>query len=290
MNAAVNAAVNAASSHGAPMAPRRWRVHERRVETADTVTIVIVPDDPSQALDPPRPGQFAMLSAWGAHEIPVSYSAVEPSIEHTVRSVGPASEAVFALRVGDPLGVRGPFGTGWDLGVTDDRDVVVVAGGIGLAPLRPLVRALVDDDAARGRTSVLIGARTPAEVCFGAEIAEWSERGLTVEVTVDAAVPTTGPRWYGRVGLVTRLLDLVDVDPRRTTAFVCGPEVMMRASVHALGQRGVGAESILVSGERNMKCAIGHCGHCQLGGHLLCRDGAVMPASILGPLMAVREL
>ena len=270
----MNAAVNAASSHGAPMAPRRWRVHERRVETADTVTIVIVPDDPSQAIDPPRPGQFAMLSAWGAHEIPVSYSAVEPSIEHTVRSVGPASEAVFELRVGDPLGVRGPFGTGWALGVTDDRDVVVVAGGIGLAPLRPLVRALVDDDAARGRLVVSAAAG-------------W---GLTVEVTVDAAVPTAGPRWHGRVGLVTRLLDLVDVDPRRTTAFVCGPEVMMRASVHALGQRGVGAESILVSGERNMKCAIGHCGHCQLGGHLLCRDGAVMPASILGPLMAVREL
>lgn len=275
----------------APMVPARWRVLARRERTADTVTLTVAPERDVDRLPVPRPGQFSMLSAGGVHEVPISFSGLhdaagpDGAVEHTVRSVGAATEALCELGPGDALGVRGPFGTAWDLATAEAGDVVVMAGGIGLAPLRPVVEHLVAHRGAFGAVSVLVGARSPDEVLFGEDLARWAATtGVDVEVTVDSA-----PRgWRGHVGVVTQLVDDLP-GGAGTTAFVCGPEVMMRFGARALVARGVDPDRIQLSAERNMRCAVAHCGHCQLGPHLVCRDGPVLAYPRLAALMEVRE-
>ncbi|MEV5607561.1 FAD/NAD(P)-binding protein [Streptomyces sp. NPDC052225] len=266
--------------------PVPYTVVDRVRETADTATLRIAPARRRHGLGPFAPGRFAMVYAFGVGEIPLSVSAVEPDgvLAHTVRSVGAVSDALYRARVGDTVGARGPFGTGWELERAAGRDVLVVAGGIGLAPLRPLVRAAVDAPDAYGRLNVLIGARTPEDLLYPAESQMWST--TSTGVTVDHP----GPGWRGETGLVTRLLDAARYDPPQTTAFICGPEPMIRATARDLAHRGVPADRIRVSLERNMRCATGHCGHCQLGPVLLCRDGPVIGFDRAERLMSVREL
>jgi NAD(P)H-flavin reductase len=185
------------------------------------------------------------------------------------------------------LGVRGPFGNTWPLEAAEGGDVVIVAGGIGLAPLRPAIQEVLARREAFGAVSVLVGARTPGDLLFVEDLERWRSRfDLDVEVTVDAAVPG----WRGRVGLVTTLVPGTRFDPERTTAYVCGPEVMMTFVARALAQRGVPNSAIWVSMERNMRCGLGHCGHCQLGPTLICRDGPVYRLDDVERLMEVREL
>jgi NAD(P)H-flavin reductase len=197
------------------------------------------------------------------------------------------TRALCALEPGGVVGVRGPFGSEWPLAGTAGGDLVIVAGGIGLAPLRPAIRhALVNRDAF-GAVAVLLGARTPEDLLYVSELERWRARlDVEVDVTVDAAAVG----WHGRVGLVTTLIPGAVVDPAKASAFVCGPEVMMTFVVRALLERGLELGRIWVSMERNMRCAVGHCGHCQLGPTLICRDGAVYPAAAVTPLMEVREL
>jgi anaerobic sulfite reductase subunit B len=168
----------------------------------------------------------------------------------------------------------------------EGADVVVVAGGIGLAPLRPAVLALLARRERYGRIAVLYGGRDPGQLLYPDELARWRRRGLDVGVTVDTAPPD----WSGSVGVVTRLIDRAALDPASAVALVCGPEVMMRFAVPALGRRGVGPERIVVSLERNMQCGIGHCGHCQLGPTLICRDGPVYTYADVAPWLAIEEL
>jgi anaerobic sulfite reductase subunit B len=272
----------------APMVPRRHRVRSRRRELADTVTLALDPLD-GPALHP-RPGQFVMLSAFGVGEAPVSASG-DPTrpgpLVHTIRAVGAVSRALAASRPGDVLGVRGPFGTDWGLDMMRGGDVLIVAGGIGLAPLRPVVHALLARRERYGRIALLIGARTPETLLYARQLAAWRGRGdLHVEVTVDAAAPG----WAGHVGVVTELVPAARFDPDRVTALVCGPEIMMRLTAKALVDRGVDPDRIRLSLERNMRCALGHCGHCQLGPVLVCRDGPVFSYRRVAPLLAVREL
>ncbi|WP_237322526.1 FAD/NAD(P)-binding protein [Streptomyces sp. JJ36] len=233
------------------------------------------------------PGQFAMVYAFGTGDVPLSVSGLDGGrLTHTVRAVGAVSGALQRVRPGDTVGVRGPFGTGWDLPAAAGHDLLVLAGGIGLAPLRPLVRQALAGPGRYGRLSVLIGARTPGDLLYARETEEWRAAGARVLVTVDRP----DDAWTGEVGVVTTLLDRVAFSPARATAFVCGPEVMIRACARDLVRRGLPADRVRVSLERTMHCGTGHCGHCQLGPVLLCRSGPVLPWSRVRPLLAVREL
>jgi len=261
------------------------RVIARRRETRDTWTLSI--DAGEFAFEP---GQFNMLYAFGIGEIPVSLSGnpgAPGPLLHTVRAVGSASQAIAALKPGDPIGLRGPFGTAWPTSESAGSDVLVVAGGLGLAPLRPAIYRLFAKREQYGQIAVLYGTRHPADILFRREIQRWRRRlDATIEVTVDHADAT----WHGHVGVVTKLIERAAFDPGHTAAFVCGPEIMMRFAANALEAAGIAAERIHLSLERNMKCAIGQCGHCQFGPTLICRDGAVMAYDRVRPLLTVREL
>ena len=270
-----------------PMVPTRYRVVDRVQETPDSVTLTIVPVD--EPIDEPAPGQFSMLYAFGVGEVPISVSAcprLDGTLRHTLRAVGATTRALCGLEVGSVMGVRGPFGAGWPVAAAAGSDVLIVGGGIGLAPLRPVVREVVVGREGFGHVAVLIGARTPDDLLFGPEVDELRSRSdIHVGVTVDAA-----PRgWHGDVGLVTKLLDRASIAPSRTTAFLCGPEVMMRVVARDLVDGGADPERILVSLERNMHCAVRHCGHCQLGPLFICADGPVVTWAQATSLLAVRR-
>ena len=269
------------------MTPLLHRVVSRSQETADTWTLEL---EPLAGAILPRPGQFDMLYAFGVGEVPISTSGdsgVDGRLTHTVREVGAVTGALCGLEPGALVGVRGPFGNEWPLGEAAGGDLVIVAGGIGLAPLRPAIRHALARRGDYGALSVLLGARTPGELLFRHEVEEWRSRfDVEVDVTVDAAAPG----WHGRVGLVTTLIPAAIFDSEKATALVCGPEVMMDFVVRALRDRGVPLERIWISMERNMRCGVGHCGHCQFGPTLICRDGPVFRADEMTKLMGVREL
>ena len=266
--------------------PARYRVTSREAETYDTVTLGLEPVD--QPIAPHQPGQFTMLYAFGIGEVPISISGgpAGTGLIQTIRSVGAVTRAPCEAGEGQLVGVRGPFGTGW--GVTDaaGQDLMVVAGGIGLAPLRGALLAALAARERYRRITLLIGSRTPDDLVFAGELDAWRERGADVQVTVDRAAAG----WRGHVGVVTQLIDRVDVDPAATLALVCGPEVMMRLTARALCDRGVALGSIRLSLERNMRCGTAECGHCQLGPLLLCRDGPVVTYQRVAPLLDVKEL
>jgi anaerobic sulfite reductase subunit B len=266
--------------------PAAYRVTARRQETHDTVSVTMEPENAPLAGF--QPGQFTMLYAFGVGEIPISVSGKPglPSLTQTIRAVGAVSDELCAAGVGNLLGVRGPFGTSWDEADAQGQDLLIVAGGIGLAPLRPAVLAAVARRSLYRRITVLIGARSPAELVFAAELGQWRADGASVEVTVDQADAT----WSGNVGVVTQLLPRTGLDPARTLALVCGPEVMMRLTARSLVAAGMPAEAIRVSLERNMQCGVAECGHCQLGPLLLCRDGPVISYAAAEPLLRIREL
>ncbi len=231
-----------------------------------------------------------MLTAFGVGEVPISVSGdpAEPGrLLHTIRAVGPVSTALTRLEAGAALGIRGPFGAGWPMSEAAGRDVVIVAGGLGLAPLRPALYRLLAERPRYGRIVLLYGTRGPEEILFRREIESWRRRlDIDIEVTVDHATAA----WHGHVGVVTTLLARAGFDPHQALALVCGPEIMMRFAAAALGEAGVADEAIWLAVERNMKCGIGHCGHCQLGPVLVCRDGPVFRYDRLRTLLPVKEM
>jgi NAD(P)H-flavin reductase len=272
-----------------PMTPEPLRVRSLRHETADTFTVSLDVSERSGGF-PFQPGQFNMLYAFGVGEVPISISG-DPGrpgeLIHTVRAVGSVTEALRRVGRGGRMGVRGPYGRSWPLEEARGLDVVVVAGGLGLAPLRPAILHLLRHRAAYGRVSVLVGARTPEGLLYRRELARWQEGSrLKVLVTVDQA----GLDWTGRVGVVPALLRDVALEPSRTVALVCGPEVMMRFTVRELERQGVPDARIHLSLERNMKCAVGFCGHCQLVPFFVCKDGPVLPYEQLRPFINLREV
>ena len=268
-----------------PMVPTMYRIVSREQDLADTVTIGI--EVPGIGAAPPAPGQFNMLWAFGLGEVPISVAGVDGDrILHTIRNVGAVTARLCDLVVGDEVGLRGPFGVGWDLDAAASHDVLVVAGGLGLAPVRPVIRELLARRAEFGRVAILVGARSPDVVLYLDELAQWrTHLDVQVEVTVD----TASPAWRGDVGVVTKLLERAAFEPANTTAYVCGPEVMMRVVGASLVDRGVAPAQVQLSLERNMHCAIGHCGHCQLGPAFVCKDGPVLPWPTVEPLMRVRQ-
>ncbi|MFB9905392.1 FAD/NAD(P)-binding protein [Allokutzneria oryzae] len=272
-----------------PMLPTPYRVADRRVETHDSVSLRL--EAVREPLPRFRPGQFTMLYAHGVGEVPISISgdpsSATGSLTQTIRDVGAVSRALHDARPGTVLGVRGPFGTTWDLESSAGHDLLVVAGGIGLAPLRPVLLEAVAHRRRYGRVTLVAGARAPREFLFSDQLRAWRARDdLEVELTVDQ--PAEG--WTGRVGFVTEPLAGLRLDPRRTTAFLCGPEPMMRFSANVLLRQGLPAAHIRISLERTMKCGIGLCGHCQLGPLLVCRDGPIVDYATAADLLTTREL
>lgn len=270
------------------MLPRLFQVVGTNLDTRDTVTLSLEPVE-----GPPvahAAGQFMMLHAFGVGEVPISICG-DPTrpgpLQHTIRDVGSVTHALVGAEPGTHVGVRGPFGTGWDVADGAGGDVVVVAGGIGLAPLRPALMQIAAKRHEYNRVVLLYGARSPEDILFAGDLRTWAtDHRIVVEVTVDYGPPI----WTGRVGLVTALVARAGFDPMHALALVCGPEVMMRYATTALVARGVPPHRIRLSMERNMKCGIGLCGHCQLRELFLCVDGPVLGYDRLAPLLEIREL
>jgi len=277
----------AAAPQPDPFVPQLYRVTRARRELADTATLQLVP------LAGPRPhfepGQFNMLYAFGVGEAAISISGAADAMSflHTVRDVGAVSGAIAKLKTGATVGLRGPFGTGWPVAAAQGADIVFVAGGLGLAPLRPAIRQVLADRRRYGRVVILFGSRNPKDMLYRRELEQWRQRlDVDIEVTVDHA----DADWHGSVGVVPALIRRATFDPRDTIGLTCGPEVMMRFTVSALLEAGIAADRIYLSMERNMKCAIGLCGHCQFGPAFVCRDGPVMRFDRIAEFFAVREI
>lgn len=274
-----------------PMRPEPWRIVRVANETRDTFTLTLEREGPeARAPFSFRPGQFNMLWSFGVGEVPISMSGPPGEtrqIVHTLRAVGPVTRSFQKLRRGDVVGVRGPFGTAWPVDLAEGHDVVLVAGGIGLAPLRPAIYHVLQHRQRYGRVVVLFGARTPDDLLFERELEAWRGR---LDVDLDVTVDRAPAEWFGHVGVVTTLMPRAPFDPAKAVAFVCGPEIMMHFAATDLGHRGVAPERVWISMERNMKCAVALCGHCQFGPTFVCKDGPVFRWDRMKPLLAVREL
>ncbi|MGD0296327.1 MAG: FAD/NAD(P)-binding protein [Bryobacteraceae bacterium] len=257
-----------------PLRPYLARIASVTRETSDTSTISI--ELPATGGTPHFvPGQFSMLYAYGVGEVPISISGdpgVEGRLDYTIRSVGAVTTALINRKVGDYIAMRGPFGTSWPMEAAAGEDVLLVAGGIGLAPLRPVIYYILRNRSEYGRLVILYGARSPKELLFRKELSAWGKAPNTqVLTTVDYGEPS----WRGYVGVVTKLFNFVSLRPERTITMMCGPEIMMRFGIRGLQGRKFPDDRIYLSMERNMKCAVGFCGHCQMGPYFICKDGPV---------------
>jgi len=258
---------------GSKLTPVPAEVVEVVDETPDTKTFYF---KPRARLENPRPGQFTEIYIPGVGEAPVSVSGTRPDgvIMQTVRSIGTLTEYLFKLGKGGLVGIRGPYGKGWPLEKLEGRDVLVIGGGIGLAPLRPVIKEVEKNRSRYGRLSILYGARTPSLLLYKYEFDEYrSIPDSELLLTVDRGDET----WTGNVGVVTELIPKATVKPENAIALVCGPEIMMRFTIKALEKEGFRENQIYLSLERRMKCGVGLCGHCQVGPYFVCRHGPVFP-------------
>jgi NAD(P)H-flavin reductase len=271
-----------------PMEPRPFRIEKVKRELDDTFTMELVPEGGGEFRF--EAGQFNMLYVFGVGEVPISISGDpgdDSKLIHTTRMVGAVTKAMGALKAGDAVGVRGPFGKSWPVEAAFGNDLVIMAGGVGLAPLRPAIYQALANREKFGKLVLLYGARTPNDILFPKELEKWRGRFDTeVLVTVDRAVEG----WGGNVGVVTKLVGRSTFDPFNTTVFACGPEIMMRYGVQTMLSAGVDASNVYVSMERNMKCGIGFCGHCQWGSGFVCKDGPVFRYDEIADVFSVREL
>lgn len=271
-----------------PMDIRPFRIEKIRKELQDTFTMELVPEGGGSFAF--KPGQFNMIYNFGAGEVPISISGdpEDPArLVHTIRKVGSITQAIGNLSEGMAVGIRGPFGNPWPVEQAFGSDLVILAGGLGLAPLRPAIYKALANRQRFGKVVILYGARSPSEILFPKELEKWRGRFDTkLRVTVDRAEPG----WSGHVGVVTKLVNGAGFDPLHSTAFVCGPEIMMRYGIQALEQAGIDQSNIFVSMERNMKCGIGLCGHCQWGAPFVCKDGPVFRFDEVADAFLVREL
>ncbi len=256
-------------------------------ETRDTRTFTLrFLDDDIREKYKFSPGQFNMVSIFGVGEAPFSITSdpeAEGIFEHTIRMVGSVTNAIFKLREGDIVGVRGPFGKGWPLDEAKGKDLLIVAGGIGIAPLRPVIYYTIKHRDEFNKVEVLYGARTPGDLLYVDEYDRWTQaKNFRLLLTVDA-VPK-GVKWDHRVGVVTKLFEDMETKPDNSIVFICGPEIMMKFAVKGLLERGFNKRQIYLSMERRMKCGVGKCGHCQIGSKYVCKDGPVFSYDEVEPL------
>jgi NAD(P)H-flavin reductase len=267
-----------------PMLPAVYRVGSVVHETKDVFTLSLAPTDQGP-LPTFLPGQFNMLYQFGCGEVAISISSDPMQTEgllHTIRSVGPVTEHLRKARVGDEIGVRGPFGTAWPTEVLQD-DVLLIAGGIGLAPLRPMIWTLLR---AKKNITLIYGARQPQDIIFREDLAAWQAHGMNVSMTVDSA----DLHWQGHVGVVTGLIGKSILRPGHTAALICGPEIMIKYAIQALLRSEIDPYHIWISLERNMQCAVGFCGHCQYGPYFMCKDGPVFSYPSVQKWLKIQEL
>jgi NAD(P)H-flavin reductase len=269
------AAAAPASSREDPLCPHPALLRSVEPEAPEVATFRLeFQDQERQERYRNQPGQFNMIYVPGVGEVPISVSGApgdRPGIGHTIRFVGRVTDVIGKMAPGAVLGLRGPYGRGWPMEKARGRDVLVVAGGLGLAPVRPAVKALLADRGQFGRITLLYGARQPADLLFRAEYSDWERQGLELLITVDRADET----WQGRVGVVPVLFNQLQIDPDRTIVLCCGPEILMRFATIEAASRRMRDDDIYYSMERNMQCAVGMCGHCQLGPAFICKDGPV---------------
>lgn len=273
-----------------PMLPVQYQIKSKVNENQDTFTFELLPLDPEGNFRF-LPGQFNMLYLFGMGEVAISISGDSEKalpIVHTIRAVGTVTRAMQNLQAGDLIGVRGPFGSSWPIESAKGKDVLVIVGGIGLAPLRPVLYYLMAHREDYGQVSLLYGARTPEDQIFMSEYQEWSKK-LDVYTTIDR-VDRTKNNWQGQVGVVTNLISKAKFDANNSIAMICGPEIMMRFVGLKLKDHGMKFEDIFISMERNMKCAIGFCGHCQLAGTFICKNGPVYTYQEMQKYLELREV
>jgi NAD(P)H-flavin reductase len=280
-----------------PMLPLLAKVARIQSDTHDTFTLTLVlenglsrPESSGKVQFSFAAGQFNMTYVFGVGEIPISISG-DPGkpnkLVHTIRKVGAVTQALSQLKPGETVGIRGPFGSGWPLIEARSKDVVIIAGGIGLAPLRPAIYHLLRYRNQYNKVILLYGARTPTDLLYLEEVQQWRGRfDFDVYVTVDRGAP----QWYGQVGVVTALFPKISFLPENTLAFICGPEIMMRFTIIELLKREMPEGNIYLSMERNMKCGAGYCGHCQCGPVFICKDGPVFNYLRIKPFFGKREL
>ncbi len=264
--------------------PKRYAIDAIQQETKDTFTWTLSSLDGQDSAF--LPGQFHMIYDFGYGEIPISISGdPQKKLMHTIRAVGPITSHLQKLSIGEEVGIRGPFGTHWPL-ENIGEDLLIIAGGVGIAPLRPVVYHALQNPLQYCRRTLLYGARTPSDLLYVQEMEQWKKSGFEVYTTVDHAED----RWNGHVGVVTALIRKALIRPKHTLTLLCGPEVMMQFAIQELLRGGVDEERIYLSLERNMECAIGFCGHCQLGPYFLCKDGPIFSYPKLKKWMYIREL
>ncbi len=272
-----------------PMVPDPFKILRVRKETHDTFTLETQPVKGQRDLAF-RPGQFDMLYAFGVGEAPISISGDPAKTDvrvHTIRAVGSVTNTIQGLKKGDVIGFRGPYGSAWPVEKAEGNDVIIVAGGVGLAPVRPVIYHLLKHREKFGNVSILYGARTPDELLYKKELLKWRGRfDIDFKVTVD----TAKRGWMGNVGVVPQLIQKAKFDPANSIAMICGPEVMMRFTVKELLAEGVDDHNIYITMERNMRCAVGFCGHCQFGPQFVCKDGPVFPYAQVSNIFNLREI
>ena len=265
--------------------PCRIRSVERELD--DTFPLDLEPPGDGWSF---APGQFTMLYAFGVGEVPISISGDpndQSTLVQTIRAVGPVTDALTSLSPGDSVGVRGPFGSSWPTDIAEGGDLLIVTGGIGLAPLRPAILEVLANRDRYDNVTLLYGARSPGELLFADELQGWRGRfDLDVLITVDHGDQS----WRGPVGVVTSLISRASFDPESAVAFVCGPEIMMRFTIQDLERKGITDDRLHVSMERNMKCGIGLCGHCQLGQYFVCKDGPILSCAEMSSSFWTREV
>ncbi len=265
-----------------PMLPYTAVVREIKPEAYGISTFFLSPQDETRIVAPFQPGQFNMihLPAFGEVAISISSDPAKPQLMgHTIRYAGGVTRALGRLKVGDTVGLRGPYGHGWPVEESRGKDLLIVTGGIGMAPLRPVILHAIRNRDAYGRVVVLYGGRTPQDLLYPDEFDSWRDGGVELYVSVDRADET----WTGQVGVIPMAFYKIRLEHRNTVVFTCGPEIMMRFVIFEALARRIPKDAIYVSMERNMKCAVGVCGHCQLGPTFICKHGPVLKYASIEP-------
>ncbi|HHM05682.1 MAG TPA: Ni/Fe hydrogenase subunit gamma [Gammaproteobacteria bacterium] len=272
-----------------PRHPHEAEIIERVAESPDIFTLRLRFTDPAvQRHYHFRPGQFNMVYLYGVGEVPISIVSDpknEDLYDHTIRAVGRVTKGLAALETGARVGIRGPYGRGWPLRLVEGRDVMIVTGGLGCAPTVSVINYILERRERYGRLYIMQGVKHARDLLWHERYEQWATEP-NVEVII--AADQGGALWPWRVGRVTDAFDELRLQANRTVAMMCGPEGMMIAAARALLEKGLDELAIFLSMERNMQCAVGHCGHCQHGGQFVCKDGPVFAYPEVKALLGVR--
>lgn len=282
-------ATNAPSLPFEPLLPRPAVVQSIRTEAYGISTFSLAFTEPEMAAAYRfKPGQFNMLHIPGCGEVAISIASdpAKPDVlEHTIRYAGSVTRAIGRLKVGDVIGLRGPYGSSWPLEQCTGKDLLIVTGGIGMAPLRPVILSVMQHREQYGRVLLLYGGRTPQDLLYTEEFERWQQGGIEVHVSVDRADES----WKGQVGVIPMNFYRIRLEAKKTAVLTCGPEIMMRFVIYEAMARRIPKELIFVSMERNMKCAVGFCGHCQYGGTFTCKQGPIYNFKAIEPFFGKEE-